>query len=147
MALPTPAQVKALPLSAVLKLVFASIPDDAIQELIDLVAGWFGSAEVKRHTQRDKAVLYGTAHLLYTQLAAEGLVPGGGGGGGGGPLSSVTLQGVGSKSWAVQAFKPAELGDWLLQWSPWKIPLQGILDTFPPGIAVAHMPLGGVPPI
>jgi hypothetical protein len=145
MALPTPADVKALPFSASLAATFASIADAKIQTLIDEVAKLFGSEEVKRHSQRDQAVLLGAAHSLYLALQAEGVIGGGGGGGGGAVLSSVTLQGVGTKSWAVSAFEPEQLSDWLLTPSPWLSRLKAILDTFPPGIITAQWPAGGPP--
>lgn len=138
MALPTPAQVKALPFSAALIAAFAAVPDTKIQPLIDNGAAWFGSAEVLQHTQRDEAVLYLAGHLLYLALAAEGLVPGGGGGGGGpGVVSGRHLEGVGSVNYAVTALKPEEIGDWTKQYSPFLTKLMGILDGFPPGISVA----------
>lgn len=147
MALPTPADVKNLPFSAALLAAFAAIPDAKIQTLIDNVAKWFGSAEVRRHTQRDEAVLYGAAHLLYLALAAEGVVPGGGGGIVG-VVNSQRLDGVGSVGYAVTALTPEQVNDWLAQASPFSIKLHGILATFPPGISTAHgcepAPLFGV---
>jgi hypothetical protein len=134
-ALPTPADVKDLPFGAALLAAFAAVPDAKVQALIDNVAKWFGSAEVKAHTQRDEAVLYGAAQLLYLALAAEGLVPGGGGGAG--IVSSQTLEGVGSVGYAVQALTPAQEVDWLMQKTPFSNKLWGILATFPPGISTA----------
>jgi hypothetical protein len=138
MALPTPADVKALPFGAALLAAFAAIPDAKVQTLIDNCASWFGSAEVLQHTQRDEAVLYGAGHLLYLALAAEGLVPGGGGGGGVGVVSGRRLEGAGSTSYAVTALTPAQEVDWLSKWSPFAFELHGILDTFPPGITTAQ---------
>jgi hypothetical protein len=106
-----------------------------VQTLIDNAAKWFGSPEVKRHTQRDEAVLYGAAQLLYLALAAEGIVPGGGSGGGAGIVSSQHLEGVGSVGYAVQALTPAQEVDWLMQKTPFSNKLWGILATFPPGIS------------
>ena len=144
MALPTPAQVKALPLSAALAAAFAAIADDRVQEFIDNCASFFGSAEVKRHTKRDEAVKYGAAHLLWLQLADEGALPGGGVGPGGvGVLSSIKLDGVGSKSYAVTALDPAQESDWLIRKSPFSTKLNAILSTFPPGISTASWPCGG----
>lgn len=137
MALPTPADVKDLPLTAGLLAAFAAVPDNKVQRFIDNCASWFGSAEVKLHTQRDEAVLYGAAHLLYLALADEGAF-GGGGGGGGGPISSQTLVGVGSISWAVAAPDVVQIADWLLRWTPFQAKLNGILATFPPGIWTAQ---------
>jgi hypothetical protein len=146
MALPTPAQVKNLPLSAALKAIFAAVDDAAVQTFIDNCASAFGSSEVKRHSRRDEAVLYGAAHLLWLALYDEGAIPGGGGGGGGvGVLSGVTLVGVGSKSFAVQALTPAQESDWLVRKSPFSTKLHMILETFPPGIATANWPCGGPP--
>jgi hypothetical protein len=144
MALPTVAQVKNTPLSPALKAVFASVDDAAVQELIDNCASFWGSAEVKRHTLRDEAVKLGAAHLLYTQLQAEGVIAGGGGGGGAGVLSGISLEGVGSKSWSVQALSPEEVMDWLKQKSPFSNKLLAILRTFPPGIAVTGWPTSGL---
>jgi len=138
-ALPTPADVKALPLSAALALIFAGVADARVQELIDTAAKILGSPEVKRHTQRDRAVLLLAAHLLYLQLAAEGAINANGGGIAGAVLSSVTLQGVGTKSWAVSAVSQADLADWQTAYSPWLVQLNAILDTFPPGIATAGL--------
>lgn len=137
MALPTPADVKALPFSPALAALFAAVPDDKVQPLIDSAAKLFGSAEVKQHTQRDEAVLLAAGHMLYVALAAErgGL---GGGGGGLAPVSGRTLQGVGSISYAVSALDPEQAADWLLQYSPWLSRLRAILDTFPPGIATTR---------
>lgn len=142
MTLPTPADVKALPLGSKWSLAFAAVADSVIQEqFIDNVSKLFGSAEVKQHTQRDEAVLYGAAHLLALRLLDEGEVSGGGGGGGGGEvLSSVKLDGVGTKSWAVAAWTPEQLNDWLTRRSPFSMKLHAILDTFPPGIATANGP-------
>lgn len=145
MALPTPAQVKALPLSAALKAVFAAVDDAAVQVFIDNCASAFGSAEVKRHKRRDEAVLYGAAHLLWLQLSDEGALPGGGGGGGVGVLSGVTLVGVGSKSFAVQALTPEQESDWLTRKSPFSTKLHMIIATFPPGISVTGWPCEGPP--
>lgn len=135
---PTPADVKALPLSVKWTLAFAAISDAKIQaQFIDNVATLFGSAEVLRHTQRNEAVLYGAAHLLAMRLIDEGAIGGGGGGGGfQGPLSSVRLDGVGSKSFAVAAWAPADLNDWLKRPTPFASKLHAILDTFPPGMYV-----------
>lgn len=139
MALPTPADVKALPFSAALTAAFAAVTDGKIQTLIDNVAKWFGSAEVQRHTQRDEAVLYGAAHLLYLALVAEGVIVGPGGGGGlGAVVSSRSLEGVGSESYAVVALTPAQANDWLALSSPFSLKLHGILATFPPSVSTAH---------
>lgn len=138
MALPTPADVKNLPFSPALLAAFAAVADAKVQELINNVAKWFGSAEVRRHTQRDEAVLYGAAHLLYLALAAEGMLPNGGGGGGVGVVSSQRLEGVGSVSYAVTALSPEQETDWLAKTSPFSLKLHGILDTFPPGISTAQ---------
>ena len=137
MALPTPADVKDLPFGAALLAAFAAVPDAKVVRLIDNAAAWFGSAEIKQHTQRDEAVLYGAAQLLYLALAAEGIVPGGGGGGGAGIVSGQRLDGVGSVSYAVQALTPAQELDWLSQKTPFSAKLWGILATFPPGISTA----------
>jgi hypothetical protein len=136
-ALPTPADVKDLPFGAALLAAFAAVPDYKVQALIDNVAKWFGSAEVRQHTQRDEAVLYGAAQLLWLALAAEGIVGGGGGGGGAGIVSGQHLDGVGSISYAVQALTPAQELDWLSQKTPFSNKLWGILATFPPGISTA----------
>lgn len=140
MALPTPADVKDLPFGAALLAAFAAVPDAKVQRLIDNCASWFGSAEVLRHTQRDEAVLYGAAQLLWIALNAEGLIPGGGGGGGGGlgVVSSRRLDGVGSVGYAVGAFSPEQQVDWLAIPTPFSAKLHGILDTFPPGISTAQ---------
>ncbi len=145
MALPTPAEVKNLPLSAALKAVFAAVDDADVQNLINNMASQFGSAEVKKHSRRDEAVKYGAAHLLYLQLQAEDALPGGGGGGGAGVLSSITLVGVGSKSFAVQALDPEQENDWLTLKSPFSVKLHMIIATFPPGIAVTGWPCEGPP--
>lgn len=137
MALPTVAQVKALPLGAALLAAFADVDDSHVQEQIDLAASWFGSPEVLQHTQRDKAVKYCAAHLLWLALDAEGLAPGGNGGGAG-AVSGRSLEGVGSINYAVQAQSPEETTNPLLQWSPFLTRLNGILDTFPAGIMTAH---------
>lgn len=136
-ALPTVAEVKALPLGAALLAAFADVADAHVQEQIDLAASWFGSPDVLQHTQRDKAVKYCAAHLLWLALDAEGLAPGGNGGGAG-VVSGRSLDGAGSISYAVQAQSPEQTADPLLQWSPFLTRLQGILDTFPPGIMTAH---------
>lgn len=139
MALPVPADVKALPFGAPLTAAFAAIADAKIQTLINNCASWFGSAEVRRHTQRDEAVLYGAGHLLYLALAAEGLVPPAPGGGGVyGPVSSQSLDGVGSIGYAVTALTPAQVVDWLERWSPFAYKLHAILATFPPAITTAQ---------
>lgn len=130
--------MKDLPFSAALLAAFAGVPDAKVQALIDNVAKWFGSPEVRQHTQRDEAVLYGAAQLLYLALRAEGLVPGGGGGGGAGLVSSQSLEGVGSVGYAVQALTPEQEVDWLAQKTPFSAKLWGILATFPPGIATAQ---------
>jgi hypothetical protein len=146
MALPTPAQVKNLPLSPALKAIFATVADAAVQVFIDNCASAFGSAEVKKHSRRDEAVLYGAAHLLWLGLFDEGAIPGGGGGGGGvGVLSGVSLVGVGSKSFAVNALTPEQESDWLVRKSPFSTKLHMILETFPPGIAVTTWPCDGPP--
>lgn len=145
MALPTPAQVKNLPLSPALKAIFATVADADVQRFIDNCASAFGSAEVKKHSRRDEAVLYGAAHLLWLGLSDEGMIPGGGGGGGAGVLSGVTLVGVGSKSFAVEALTPEQESDWLVRKSPFSTKLQMILETFPPGIAVTSWPCDGPP--
>lgn len=137
MALPTPADVKDLPFGAALLAAFAAVPDAKVQKLINNAAAWFGSAEVKQHTQRDEAVLYGAAQLLYLALAAEGIIPGGGAGGGAGIMDSQTLEGVGSVGYAVQALTPEQEQDWLMQKTPFSAKLWGILATFPPGISTA----------
>ena len=133
---PTPADVKGLPFAPKWIAAFALVPDDKLQkQFIDNCGTLFGSAEVLRHTQRNEAVLYGAAHLLAMRLLDEGVVEGGGGGGGfGGPLSSVRLDGVGSKSFAVAAWSPDDLNDWLKRVTPWSPKLHAILDTFPPAI-------------
>ena len=134
---PTPADVKALPLSVKWTLAFAAIADAKIQtQFIDNVATLFGSAEVLRHTQRNEAVLYGAAHLLAMRLIDEGAIGGGGGGGFNGPVSSVRLDGAASKSFAVAAWSPEDLNDWLKRPTPFSPKLHAILDTFPPGIYV-----------
>jgi hypothetical protein len=138
MALPTPADVKDLPLTAGLLAAFAAISDVKVQRFIDNCASWFGSPEVKQHTQRDEAVLYGAAHLLWLALNDEGALSGGGGGGGFGLVSGQTLVGVGSVSFAVQALTPVQLADWLMRPSPFSAKLNGILATFPPGICTAQ---------
>jgi hypothetical protein len=136
MALPTPADVKDLPLTAGLLASFAAISDAKVQRFIDNCASWFGSAEVLQHTQRDEAVLYGAAHLLWLQLNDEGAL--GNGGGGFGLVSSQTLVGVGSISYAVQALTPEQLAEWWKRPSPFSAKLNGITSTFPPGISTAH---------
>jgi hypothetical protein len=138
MALPTPADVKDLPLTAGLLALFAAVPDAKVQRFVDNCASWFGSSEVLLHTQRDEAVLYGAAHLLWLALNDEGAFAGGGGGGGFGLVSSQTLVGVGSISFAVQALTPVQLADWLMRPSPFSSKLNGILATFPPGITTAQ---------
>lgn len=146
MALPTPAAVKNLPLSASLKAIFAAVDDAAVQAFINNVASAFGSAEVKKHSRRDEAVLYGAAHLLWLGLSDEGAIPGGGGGGGGaGVVSGLTLVGVGSRSLAVQALTPAQENDWKVRKSPFSTKLAMILETFPPGISTASWPCDGPP--
>ena len=135
---PTPADVKDLPLAVKWTLAFAAISDAKIQvQFIDNCATLFGSAEVLRHTQRNEAVLYGAAHLLALRLIDEGVIGGGGGGGGfNGPLSSVHLDGVGSKSFAVAAWTSDDLNDWLKRPTAFSPKLHAILDTFPPGMYV-----------
>jgi len=141
-ALPTPQAVKDLPLGGPTAVAFAAVPDSKVQTRIDRSTKLLGSAEAKRHTQRDDAVLLLTAHMLYLELLAQGLIPGGGGGGGGlGVLTSVRLDGVGSKSFGVQSQSVSELTDWYEAWSPWAVPLKAILTTFPPSIATAQWPL------
>lgn len=143
MALPTPAEVKDLPFGAALLAAFAAVADAKVQKLIDNCASWFGSAEVKAHTQRDEAVLYGAGHLLYLALAAEGLVPASPGGGGGvGVVNNRKLDGVGSIGLAVTALTPEQEVDWLTKWSPFAYKLHGILATFPPGLTTTA-DLGG----
>lgn len=143
MALPTPADVKDLPFGAALLAAFAAVPDAKVQRLINNCASWFGSAEVLAHTQRDEAVLYGAAQLLWIALAAEGAIAGGSGGGGIGVISSQRLEGVGSVSFAVSALTPDQQVDWLTVPTPFTSKLRGILATFPPGIATAHGQLSG----
>jgi hypothetical protein len=136
--LPTPADVKDLPFSAELLAAFAAVADAKVQALIDNCASWFGSAEVLQHTQRDEAVLYGAAHLLYLALVSEGAIGGGGGGGGVGLVSGRRLEGVGSISYAVTALTPEQENDWLMQRSPFSVKLNAILATFPPGVSTAQ---------
>ena len=139
MALPTPADVKDLPFGAALLAAFAAVSDAKVQRLIDNCTSWFGSPEVKQHTQHDEAILYGAAQLLWIALNAEGLIPGGGGGGGGlAAVSSQRLDGVGSISYAVAAFTPEQQVDWLAIPTPFSAKLHGILATFPPGISTAQ---------
>lgn len=145
MALPTPADVKDLPLAGPTVAAFAAVSDAKVQQRIDIAAKLLGSAQVRRHTQRDQAVLLLTAHMLYLELVALGVIAGSGGGGGGiGVLTSVHLDGVGSKSFGVQAQSVAQLNDWYQAWSPWSVPLHAILDSFPPSIATAQWPLAGL---
>jgi len=132
--------VKDLPLGGAVALAFAGVSDAKIQVRIDRSAKLLGSSEVKAHTQRDDAVLLLTAHLLYLELLGQGLIPGGGGGGGGAVLTSVTLQGVGSKSFGISAQTVAEINDWMSAWSPWSVPLHAILSSFPPSIATSQWP-------
>lgn len=134
---PTPADVKAEPLSLKWLTVFALVPDTRVQRYINSAAELFGSAEVLSHTQRNEAVLYAACHMLALRLMAEGEIGSGGGGGGlSGPLSSVRLDGVGSKSYAVAALDPEDVGDMLKQKTPFLTELNEILKTFPPGIFV-----------
>jgi len=143
--LPTPAEVKNTPFSAALKAVFNAIADADVQLLIDNCASFFGSAEVKRHTQRCEAVRLGAAHLLYLQLGDEGVLPGVDPGIG--VVSARALKDVGSISYAVTALAPGEIGDWMKRASPFLTKLTLILDTFPPGIATASgWPCDGPPP-
>jgi hypothetical protein len=109
-----------------------------VQALIDNCASFFGSEEVKLHTQRDEAVLYGAAHLLWLRLNDEGALDNGGGANGFGAVSSQTLVGVGSISYAVQALTPEQLADWLKRMSPFSSKLNAILATFPPAIWTAQ---------
>ena len=138
---PTPADVKALPLSVAWQAAFAAVPDDVVQvEFINNVAEIFGSPEVLQHTQRNEAVLYGAAHLLALRLIDEGIIAAPGGGGDAfGPLSSVKLDGVGTKSFAVAAWSPEQLNDWLTRRTPFSVKLHMILRTFPPVIYVVGM--------
>lgn len=143
---PTVAQVQNLPLSAALKATFAAVADADVQRFIDNCSAAFGSAEVRRHSRRDEAVLYGAAHLLWLGLSDEGAFSGGGGGGGGaGIVSAVRLEGVGSKNIAITALTAAQENDWLVRKSPFSTKLHMILDTFPPGISTAHWPCEGPP--
>ena len=62
---PTPADVKALPLSPLWLAAFALVPDAKVQaEFINNVAEIFGSFEVLQHTQRNEAVLYAIKESL-----------------------------------------------------------------------------------
>ena len=133
--LPTPAQVKNLPFSAALVAVFAPIDDAKIQELIDNVASWFGSPEVKRHTLRCEIVKYGAAHLLWLSLKEEGALPGQQPGVG--IVSGQRLEGVGSINFAVAAINPNNVNDWLQLRSPFSIKLNEMIKTLPPGICTA----------
>lgn len=142
--LPTVDEVKNLPISPVLLLIFFAIPDDKVQAIINLAAGLLGSNEAKRHTQWTEAVLYLSAHLLYIQLSREGGLPGAGGAGGVGPVSSRKLDGVGQINYAVAAFTPGQLADWFYAQSPWSVCLMAILDTFPPGISTTAFGEAGI---
>lgn len=134
---PTPADVKAEPLTVKWTDAFALVSDERVQRYIDSAAEKFGSPEVLQHTQRNEVVLYAACHMLALRLMAEGAIGGGGGGGGlAGPLSSVKLDGVGSKSYAVVALAPEDVGDMLKQKTPFLTDLNDILKTFPPGIFV-----------
>jgi hypothetical protein len=145
MALPTPDDVQDLPLAGPTVAAFAAVSDAKIQLRIDRAAKLLGSAAVKKHTQRDDAVLLLTAHLLYLELKALGVNVGGGGGGNGGALlTGVSLDGVGSKSFGVQAQAAVDLNDWYKTWSPWSVDLHAILDSFPPSIVTAQWPLAGL---
>lgn len=141
MPLPTPADVKDLPLAGPTVAAFAAVSDAKLQTRIDRAAKLLGSAEVKKHTQRDDAVLLLTAHLLYLELVGLGVLGiGGGGGGGAGVVTAARLDGVGSFSFGVQAQTVVQLNDWYAAWSPWSVPLHAILDSFPPAIVTAQWP-------
>lgn len=137
--------MKDVPLSGPCVAAFAAVSDAKVQVRIDRAAKLIGSAAVKRHTQRDDAVLLLTAHLLYLELAALGVNVGGGGGANGASLlTSVSLDGAGSKSFGVQAQAVVDLNDWYKTWSPWSVPLHAILDSFPPSIVTAQWPYAGL---
>ena len=136
---PTPADVKAAPLTQKWLDIFATVADTKVQQYINNAAEKFGSAEVLRHSQRNEAVLYAAAHMLALRLMAEGAVSSGGGNGGlAGALSSVRLDGVGAKSFAVTALDPDDVGDMLKQKTPFLTDLMDILKTFPPAIFVTN---------
>ena len=136
---PTPADVKAEPLTTKWIDLFAAVPDVRVQRYIDSAAEKFGSPEVLQHTQRNEAVLYAACHMIALRLMAEGAASSGGGSGGlAGPLSSVKLDGAASKSFAVKALDPEDVGDMLKQKTPFLTELMDILKTFPPGIFVTN---------
>lgn len=127
--MPTPTDVRNVSLTGV----FASLTDEQIQRFLDCVTPWFSSEVVIGHSQRDEVITYMTAHAIWVQLKAEqasagtGVIAVGG-------LSSVRLDGVGSKSYAVAALQPANFSDLLKTWSPFVGKLGWLIDTLPPGL-------------
>jgi hypothetical protein len=133
----TPEQVKALSIAGL----FNTISDSVLNEYIRKASNLLGSTYARSHEQREDGVAWLTAHLLWLQLKAEGVIGGGGGGGGNGPgvFSSLSLVGVGSMSFAVTAQTVDQLNDWLQTWSPFSVQMHAIIDSFGPAMFFVGM--------
>jgi hypothetical protein len=131
----TPQQVRNLSIAGL----FATGPDAIIANFIRIAANTLGSVYAQAHQQREDAVALLAAHLLWLQMKAEVAFGGGGGGAVVGVITSLSLTGVGSMGFGIQAQSIAELNDWLTTWSPWSVQLHAIIDSFGPAMFVTGM--------
>ncbi len=115
---------------------FGTLSDTVIQRFIGIVTPWFGAPHIAAHTQLDEIIAYMTAHILAVQMADENNANAGQGAGGIAPVTSAKLDLAGSKSYAIGALQPADLGDLLQRGSPYLGTLQWLLDTLPPSLTL-----------
>jgi hypothetical protein len=110
---------------------FDAIADATIQTIIDEVAPLYSGDLLSTgegvRGLRDKAANLHVAHLLFIDVV-NGDQPGGGA-----PISSVSLRGVGTISYAIAAQQQPALGDALSVPSPYLRRLMQQRDAMPPG--------------